>query len=302
MRPCPVCSATDAGPLWQKADLHLVRCDRCGMVYANPVPAEYASGQFYDETAGYYLSPSKLEGDYSPVRFKRELRLFRRHCVGGEVLDVGCSSGAFLFQLQRQFAGAYKALGTDVSGPSLDYAKSRGIPVVRGNFLEHDFAERRFEAITFWAVLEHLFEPGRFLEKAVTLLKPNGMCFVLVPNLNSLAVRLLGPKYRYVYPQHLNYFTKTTLHRLAAAARFRVVETRFTHFNPAVIWSDWRNQGKEVSNNERAALLQKTTRLKQNPVLSPARALYGMTEAALGTLGLSDNIAVVLRRPETVAK
>ena len=294
-RPCPVCAATDAHLYWQKADLRLVRCSRCAMVFANPVPAAYASGAYYDDSAGYYLSPAKLESDYSPVRFRRELRLFRQHCRGGEVLDVGCSSGAFLFQLQSQFAGAYRVLGTDVSGPPLDYAESRGVPVLRANFLEHDFKDQRFEAVTFWAVLEHLFEPGKFLEKAASILKPGGLCFVLVPNMGSLAVRLLKTRYRYIYPQHLNYFTTTTLCRLAAT-RFVAVDTRFTHFNPAVIWGDWRSHGDDVSNDQRAALLAKTTRLKQNPLLLPARAIYGLTETALGTLGLADNIAVVFRR------
>jgi 2-polyprenyl-3-methyl-5-hydroxy-6-metoxy-1,4-benzoquinol methylase len=265
------------------------------MVFANPVPESYASGEYYDDTADYYLSPAKLESDYAPVRFRRELRLFRQYCQHGRVLDVGCSSGAFLFQLHSQFADTYEVLGTDASGPPLDYAESRGVPVLRADFLEHDFQDQRFDAITFWAVLEHLFAPAQFLDKAAALLKPGGLCFVLVPNLGSLAVRLLKTKYRYIYPQHLNYFTKTTLHRLVAK-RFEILTTRFTHFNPVVIWRDWRNRGGEVSNEQRAALLARTTRLKQNPLLLPARAIYGLTETALGALGLADNLAVVLRR------
>src|SRR5437879_9715184 len=161
------------------------------MIYANPVPSEFVSGQYYDQTAAeYYLSPAKLESDYAPVRFERELRLFRKYCRAGAVMDVGCSSGAFLFQLRQQFPGCYDILGTDVSGPALDYAESRGIPVARGNFLEHDFGGREFDAITFWAVLEHLVDPAGFLRKASSLLKPSGLCFVLLHNMKSLAARL----------------------------------------------------------------------------------------------------------------
>jgi len=265
------------------------------MVFANPVPEAYASGDYYDEAAGYYLSPAKLESDYSPVRFKRELRLFRRHCRSGAVLDVGCSSAAFLYQLLKLFPGSYRVLGTDASGAPLDYAESRGVPVLRADFLEHDFKDQRFDAITFWAVLEHLFAPAKFLEKAAAILKPGGLCFVLVPNTGSLAIRLLKTKYRYIYSQHLNYFTKTTLHRLATG-HFSVLDTKFTHFNPAVIWGDWRHRGEEVSNDQRAALLAKTTRLKQNPLLLPAGAIYRLTEAILSVIGFADNLAVVLRR------
>lgn len=295
-RACPVCGQSDAAAFLQKGDLLLVRCRQCTMIYANPVPAEFASGQYYDRAgADYYLSPAKLESDYAPVRFARELRLFRRHCPAGAVLDVGCSSGAFLFQLNQCFPGSYRVLGTDVSGPPLDYAEKRGIPVIRCNFLEQDFGDRKFDAVTFWAVLEHLLAPADFLAKAASVLQPRGLCFILVPNMRSLAARLLGARYRYLYPQHLNYFTRATLTKLVEP-RFSVIQCRSTHFNPIVLWQDWRGGGRDISNPERAQLLQRTTAYKQNPLLLPLKALYALTETALATLHLADNLAVVLRK------
>lgn len=320
-RDCPVCDGNAAQPRWQKNGLKIVRCNHCGMVYVNPVPDEMASGQFYDAAGkDYYLSPAKLESDYADVRFARELRLFHKHCPRGAVLDVGCSSGAFLFQLRQRWPADYRILGTDVSGPPLDYAESRGVPVVRGDFLAQNFSApggapvsgpalaptqvqragaepgAPFDAITFWATLEHLAEPGRFLEKAHALLKPDGWCFVLVPNLRSLAVRLLGAKYRYVYPQHLNYFSAQTLKQLGERSGFKVVTTRFTHFNPVVIWQDWRGGGREVSNVERGELLKQTTALKQQAWLRPGKWAYGATERILGSAGVTDNVAVVFQK------
>jgi 2-polyprenyl-3-methyl-5-hydroxy-6-metoxy-1,4-benzoquinol methylase len=296
-RDCPVCGGNAAQPLWQKSELHLVRCGNCGMTYANPVSSDMATGEFYDAAGmDYYLSPAKLQSDYADVRFERELRLFRKYCQRGSVLDVGCSSGAFLFQLRKRWPANHQSLGTDVSGPPLDYAESRGIPVVRGNFLEQDFAGQTFDAITFWAVIEHLAEPRHFLEKAHALLKPGGLCFVLVPNLRSFAVRLLGVKYRYVYEQHLNYFSAQTLEQLGARAGFEVIATRFTHVNPVVIWQDWRGGGREVSNVERGELLKHTTAMKQKAWLRPVKLLYGLAERMLATVGLADNIVVVLRK------
>ncbi len=266
------------------------------MVYADPVPDEFASGRHYDEIGtDYYLSPDKLESDYSAVRFERELRLLRRYCPGGALLDVGCSSGGFLHQVRARFGGDYQGLGIDVSGPALDYARSRGLAVVNGNFPEHDFGAKTFDVITFWAVLEHLVAPGEFVGKAATLLKPRGVCLVLVPNLQSLASRLLGARYRYVYDQHLNYFTRRTLGTLVAPW-FEPVAARFTHFNPVIIVQDWRSGGRTVSNQERAALLRRTTGYKQNRLRLPLRAAYSLTEMALGAIGLADNLALVLRK------
>lgn len=266
------------------------------MVRQDPVPAEFASGQYYDQAgAGYYVSPAKVESDYAQVRFERELHFFRRYCPGGAVLDVGCSTGAFLFQLNRKFRGDYQILGTDVSGPALEYAASRDVPVLSGSFPEMDFGGKLFEAVTFWAVLEHLLEPKRFLERAALILKEQGLCFVLVPNLRSLVARWLGSRYRYIYAQHLNYFTAASL-RQAVEARFDVVQIRDSHFNPLVLWQDWRSGGADVANEARAGLLQRTTAYKQNRWLGPLRPVYRSVEKALGALGLADNLMAVLRK------
>ena len=275
----------------------MVRCKTCGMVYANPAPVTMVSGEFYDtEGADYYLSPAKLASDYADVRFERELRLLREFCPRGAVLDVGCGSGGFLFQLKKRWQTDYEILGTDVSGGPLDYAESQGVPVLRGDFLEQNFTGQKFDAVTLWAVAEHLAAPRKFLAQIHTALKPGGVCFVLVPNLRSLAVRLLGAKYRYVYVQHLNYFSAATLGQLGERVGFEVVATRFTHFNPVVIWQDCRGGGRDVSNVERGELLKQTTALKQKPWMKPVKALYGLTEKVLGCLGLADNVVVVLRK------
>jgi 2-polyprenyl-3-methyl-5-hydroxy-6-metoxy-1,4-benzoquinol methylase len=267
------------------------------MIYANPVEEVLATGTFYDHLAApFYLSPDKLAGDYSPVRFARELKLFRRFCPRGEILDVGCSTGAFLYQIKKQFAGSYETTGIDVAGPALDYAEQKGVRVLRESFLTKDFANRAFSAVTFWAVMEHLMNPREFLSKTATILQPSGYCFVLVPNFQSLAMRLLGKKYRYILPQHVNYFTRSTLQRLVKMEpRFEIIYCSSTHFNPLVIWQDWRRSGKSVADGDRAKLLKRTSGYKQNPVLKPIKIALTATEAVLAKLNMADNLVVVLR-------
>jgi 2-polyprenyl-3-methyl-5-hydroxy-6-metoxy-1,4-benzoquinol methylase len=266
------------------------------MVYAEQVGDELASGLFY-QNRPFYLSTEKLQSDYAPVRFDRELRLFRRWCPAGAVLDVGCSTGAFLHQLKTRCPGSYDILGTDLPGPALDYAESRGLPVCREDFLKMDWGEARFDAMTFWAVMEHLAHPKKFLSKATHVLKPGGFCFILVPNLRSLAVRLLGPKYRYIMPEHLNYFTASTLKAFAShEPAMEIVETGSMHFNLVVIWQDLRNPRDIVPDEERGRLLQRTTAWKQSRCVKPLQPFYRGMETLLASLGLADNLFAVLRR------
>lgn len=294
-RTCPLCEAADASPFLRKKDLTLVRCKNCAMIYASPVPAEMA-GEFYNNLGvPFYLSPEKLESDYASVRFERELRLFQKFCPRGTVLDVGCSTGAFLFQLKTR--GQYQVTGTDISKPALDYARSRHLQIISNSFPDHNFGETRFDAITFWAVIEHLLDPKSFLSKAAALLKSGGHCFILVPNMKSVAVRLLGAKYRYIFPQHVNYFTKKTLEKFSLRENFEMVARGSMHFNPIVIGQDFRSQGEFVPDEQRAALLKRTTAYKQNPALKPVKFFYRATENILGSLNLADNLFIVLRKP-----
>ena len=168
------------------------------------------------------------------------------------------------------------------------------MPVIRENFLTHHFAEQ-FDAITFWAVMEHLFEPQLFLKKAAALLKPGGLCFILTPNMDSLAVRLLGAKYRYIFAEHLNYFTPATLRKFAEK-EFAVVKLKSTHFNPIVIWRDYRGGEREVPRAERASLLKRTNTYKQSPWMLPARIAYHAAESVLGVFKLADNLVVIGRK------
>jgi len=207
------------------------------------------------------------------------------------VLDVGCSSGGFLYQLKKRHPQDYTILGTDISSAPLDHAAKMGVPVVRENFLTCDF-EELFDAITFWAVMEHLFEPQSFLKKAASLLKPGGFCFILTPNMNSLAVRLLGAKYRYIFAEHLNYFTPRTLRKFVEQ-ELLVLKLKSTHFNPLVIWQDFCGGGREVPRAERAQLLKRTNAYKQSPWMLPAKAAYRATEMALGMFLMADNLVII---------
>jgi 2-polyprenyl-3-methyl-5-hydroxy-6-metoxy-1,4-benzoquinol methylase len=293
-RPCPLCGTRETRPVLVKGHLHLVRCRSCDLVFASPLPPE-GSDAYYDQLGRpYYLSPDKLAGDYASVRFERELALFRRHCPRGDVLDVGCSTGAFLFQLAARFPGAYRGTGIEVSTAAIEHARRQGVDVVDASLLEHDFGPRRFHAVTFWAVLEHLADPAAFVRRATGLLAPGGRCFVLVPNFRALAVRLLGARYRYLLPQHVNYFTADTLRRLLTDAGLAVETEGGSHFNPVVLWQDWRRGTLDpVPDAERAALLRRTTRLKQAPWLRPARWTLAVLERALALAGLADNLWVV---------
>jgi hypothetical protein len=146
--------------------------------------------------------------------------------------------------------------------------------------------------------MEHLANPLDFLRKAADLIELGGFCFILVPNLQCLAVRLLGARYRYIFPQHINYFSGKTLRRFAANLQkdLHIIYVGGSHFNPLVIWQDWRRKGEFVADAERAKLLKRTTAYKRNRTLLPLRVGLKLSEAVLARLTLADNLVVVLQK------
>lgn len=85
-----------------------------------------ASAYFRDarQKAGWWDRLSTVfRGDAMYVRMNTALELIAPYLNGMTVLDVGCASGRFAFQMLQ--AGAQKALGTDISEDALALARKR---------------------------------------------------------------------------------------------------------------------------------------------------------------------------------
>lgn len=191
--PCDLCGSNDQVLLYSKIDpitrkeFHLVECD-CGMAFVNPMPTAASIPLLY---------PS----DY--LRDKRDLTsLYDRMMTylpvgGGKLLDIGCGQGDFINH-------AAKA-GWDVEGVDLmSWGTSHAIPIRVGDFLTMDFQEGNYDAITAWALLEHVRAPSAFFDRVSRLLKDEGLFIFVVPNFGALGMKHCCTE---DIPRHLWLFT-----------------------------------------------------------------------------------------------
>jgi Methyltransferase domain len=93
------------------------------------------------------------------------------------------------------------------------------------------------DAVTMWDVLEHVPQPVAALAQVRGWLKPGGRLFLNVPNMESGAARLLGPRWMLLLREHLWYFTPRTLGMALRAAGFSMGSTQTTrvHFSLAYV-------------------------------------------------------------------
>lgn len=95
------------------------------------------------------------------------------------ILDFGCGNG----QAVSQFLMGDKIYyyGVDIHEPSLEYAK-KNFSIKNTFFLKEIPDQTLFDIIVYADILEHLDNPGYFLQQHYKLLKPDGIIIGAVPN------------------------------------------------------------------------------------------------------------------------
>jgi SAM-dependent methyltransferase len=181
-------------------------------------------------------------GENSPERWRDRKQTLTRYKQFGAILDLGCSSGGFLETLKGK---SWKPYGIEMSADCAKRAESRaGAQVFVGDILECPFLPESFDAITCFDVLEHLYEPQRVMARIKDWLKPGGVFYVQVPNIDSAESRVFGTYWHGLeLPRHLSHFSPASLGKLARSVGLQELSLE-TRRNPAVgtslryIWDD----------------------------------------------------------------
>lgn len=213
-----------------------------GYVSAFPLPDAAELAQFYTEL--YYQTPqsSTYHTEYPPHEIahrgvKANLLLAAidqaRPRQGNDILlEIGVGEG---FVLKAAAEAGYDARGVDFS----DFGLQRFNPDLADrlevgdafHFLERMASDRKkFDVCILQNVLEHVIDPVGLLSRMTTLLAPQGVASITVPNdfsrLQTLATDLghIDRQFWFCPPQHLHYFNTDTLPRFMARNGYEVVD------------------------------------------------------------------------------
>jgi 2-polyprenyl-3-methyl-5-hydroxy-6-metoxy-1,4-benzoquinol methylase len=193
------------------------------LVYADVDPASIDFATLYAER--YPPAAFLPQRARKVAKSHRELALLEQTTAGRRLLDVGCSYGFFLDTAQRR---GWSVAGVELSTASASFARATyGLDVYTGLLADAPYDAGTFDVVTIRHVLEHVPNPAHLIAEAHTFLRPGGLILVAVPNLGSLAARLLGPQWWWIDPPtHLFYFTHATLARLLTQQGFESIAWR----------------------------------------------------------------------------
>jgi SAM-dependent methyltransferase len=135
---------------------------------------------------------------------------------------LGCSTGGFLASIKGP---AWKLYGIEMSDKVAEYAKARtGAEVFVGDILDAPFPPASFDVITCFHVFEHMYEPDRILARVSEWLKPGGIFYMMVPNIDSAGARIFKSYwYALELPRHLFHFSPVSLRAMSGAVGLNVV-------------------------------------------------------------------------------
>lgn len=201
------------------------QCVKCQLVQQQPLP---------QDTSAFY--------ENYPIHQKKGavFNLFRRIVNGGlyfsmkrdrqvqSLLDYGCGDGFFLEQLNSQI----QAVGFE---PNDEHAKHLSQRLQKPVFSRFEDLQRKhqgqFDVITMHFVLEHVLDMDRTMTECRDLLAPEGLLYIVVPNIFSLEATLFGKLWHNLdAPRHISFPHLETIQDLCQKHGFQLREEKSVPF------------------------------------------------------------------------
>lgn len=213
---CPICKTRDQSLLmFKKKTMRLMHCI-CGMVYNGRQPRQEALDRFYQKSKAMSTWASLKESTKEKARQEEKYSWAIDQIERLEpkaILDIGCGNGHFLRLVKDRVPGI-RAVGIDQNESAVNLAKDKpGLEVDCANLYTYQ-TTIKYDFITLWGVLEHAKDPGSVLWKVKGWLSRGGKIIVCVPNHGSMAFQALRRSCYSYCPQHLWYFSLSTLDNL----------------------------------------------------------------------------------------
>lgn len=146
-----------------------------------------------------------------------------QHVVGPDVLDVGCSGHEIKpgspYWLHGRLQSKFPAtIGIDIDQENINQLLDLGYENIYLQDAEEFAVDKKFDTIVAGELIEHLANPGRFLQRCRMHLKPGGRVIITTPYVFSLMYILYAlVKYPRTCqnPEHTVWFGLQTLTELA---------------------------------------------------------------------------------------
>lgn len=220
---CVACGGTSAAHEFDKQGFGYVRCVTCDTLYQNPRPQPQALEFFYRDSASsnywaevFFPAVAEVRRDaiFRP-RVERLAELCEKSGIDVNTLvDIGAGYGIFLDEWRRRFPGVH-AIAVEPSAALAQECRNKDIVVIEEIAENAAAIEGTADLVTCFEVLEHVYDPLRFLSALVAIARPGGYVFVTTMTIDGFDLRVLGEQSSQISPpHHINFMSLNGIERL----------------------------------------------------------------------------------------
>lgn len=295
---CPACNAASGAPAFEKFGFTYLRCPACRTLYMSPRPSERVMADYYASSENYaywakHIFPAseatRKEKIHKPW-LRRVLDYCDRFQVGTRrLVEVGPGFGTFC-AIAIETKAFQEVIAIEPTPELAAACRERGVKVIQKRVEDVGSEVPAADVFVSFEVIEHLFEPRRFLENARDLVRPGGLLVLSCPNGEGFDIAMLGANSQAVDAEHVNLFNPGSLSRLVAACGFEPLEVSTPGRLDAELVRDAVLAGKHSLGSD--AFLQRV-------LIDEWERLGWPFQQFLAENGLSAHMWLVARRTET---
>ena len=260
---CLVCQGEKLVPLSGFEKHHLTKCGSCGFVFCKPIPTQEELNAVYE---GYgrndYLSDLTIQA------YERVLDSLEPYRKTNRLIDVGCGIGYFLEVAKKR---GWEVHGTEFTEEAVRICESKGANMKLGVLNPDNYEPESFDVVCSFEVIEHINNPRQELSSFNKLLRKGGVVYCTTPNFNAVERYMLGSDWNILgYPEHLSYYTPSTLKKVFTVSGFKPKRVEATGISLTRIK---KSQGKSTQATISATSDDEKLRnqIAGNPVLGMAK-------------------------------
>lgn len=239
---CPICNSSMTSKVFDAVDhfstkesFPIYDCKSCGFRFTNNFPTDDSIGRYYDSPDYISHSDSKtglinrLYHFFRKHMLKKKVNLVSKQVVPRQkdnirILDIGSGTGYFLNAAKEK---GYTVTGIEKDTNAREYAISTFGLDIKDEQSLWDIENESYDVITLWHVLEHMENLNEVVAKIKSILKPDGIMILALPNHNSHdAKKYEGYWAAYDVPRHLWHFTPQTVEKMLSKHQFNIIKQK----------------------------------------------------------------------------
>jgi|TARA_B100002003_G_scaffold131022_1_gene121106 2-polyprenyl-3-methyl-5-hydroxy-6-metoxy-1,4-benzoquinol methylase len=245
-RVCPLCGRDnkDERILHGNISWNLKKCGQCQIVYIEDIPQYHDLQESFSWRQSWRKEKKRrqekekalheiqdvIKSNIKKLKKDKLTYLVHSFIKSGPVLDVGCGLGKAISCCSRNIIPHGIEIEPNAAFKSNELFFKRGGRVVNAPAIEgiDKFKNNYFPGVVMNAYLEHESHPLAVLRKVRVKMKKNGNLIIKVPNYGCINRYFRGMKWcGYRFPDHVNYFTPSTLKKIITTSGFSIEKFGF---------------------------------------------------------------------------